>query len=91
MYTKHHILPSSRWGSNVNENLVRLPENLHVNLHRLFWNKTPVEQVEMILSISEPALKNEWKRTIREVLHVEKEYVYRYWVLVPNFIKNENR
>ena len=40
---KHHILPSSRGGTNALENLALIQEEKHQAYHYLFENKTPDE------------------------------------------------
>lgn len=41
--TKHHIIPRSRGGSNLEDNLCWVPDREHNLYHQLFENKTPNE------------------------------------------------
>ena len=83
-YNRHHIVPKSRWGSNVPENLVWLPEKVHVDFHRILSNKTPEEQLEHIRNKNATALTWIFKKRIAEVIYSHPEYIYKQWILVPN-------
>lgn len=66
--TTHHIVPKSREGSNIRANKVELDERVHVALHRIFSNMTPVEQMERLLRINASALTNEFKDDVSRIL-----------------------
>jgi len=46
--TKHHIIPSSRNGSNEDSNICMVEERDHQLYHQLFENKTPIEIIEYL-------------------------------------------
>lgn len=41
--TKHHIIPRSRGGKNLESNICYVPSREHNLYHQLFENKTPIE------------------------------------------------
>ena len=45
----HHVIPSSRGGSNSNENKVRVNIDLHQRYHILFSNRTPEEILDFLV------------------------------------------
>jgi 5-methylcytosine-specific restriction endonuclease McrA len=46
--TRHHIIPTSRGGEDLEENIVYVPEKQHQMYHCLFGNRTPREIVEYL-------------------------------------------
>lgn len=70
-FTKHHIVPQSRDGVTSERNIVMLPEHVHVNLHRIFSNKTPTEQIEWLMNINSTALQDRFKRRVAELIYAE--------------------
>lgn len=83
--TEHHLLPKSKGGSNKSINLIRLQDSFHKAFHRVFENKTPIEQLEYIKALNSNVLNVEVIHRIWDVLWEFKDpqYVYRKWVLVP--------
>lgn len=80
--TKHHIVPTSRWGSNAENNKIMLYENIHNSLHSLYWNATPKEQIIQRLKINERALW-EFRKDIYDLLKEEDDrYYYKNGILV---------
>jgi len=76
-FDNHHILPRSKWWSSNKNNIIRLDTKYHRNLHQLFLNRTPIEQIEKILSIRETALTDDVKNDIRRILTMDDlEYFY---------------
>ena len=47
---RHHILPSSRGGTDEKYNTVMVDKKLHDLYHRLFVNKTPDEIIEFLVT-----------------------------------------
>jgi len=41
--TKHHILPSSRGGTDNSDNIAIVPNKIHNDYHKYFSNRTPDE------------------------------------------------
>lgn len=48
---KHHIIPSSRKGSNKRYNITIVNAKLHSFYHRLFGNRTPDEIISFLVDI----------------------------------------
>ena len=48
--TKHHIIPRSRNGSSNLENIAIVSNIKHQKYHNLFYNLTPVEIIETLVS-----------------------------------------
>jgi len=74
---RHHILPSSKWGTNYFENIVKLDIRKHKALHMLFDANTVSGQIERILDIASTALTEEVKSDIIKILD-RKELDYWY-------------
>ena len=68
VYSRHHIVPTSRNGSSINENIICIDNRRHQALHMLFDNKTPAEQIRKILDISSTALTEQFIYTVRDIL-----------------------
>ncbi len=49
MITKHHMVPGSRWGVSADSNYRYIPHTLHSRFHRIFSNKTPLEQLAYLI------------------------------------------
>jgi hypothetical protein len=47
--TTHHILPSSRGGSNDKKNIVKVEDRYHRSYHHLFSNMTPDEVIKFLV------------------------------------------
>ncbi|MGD9275902.1 MAG: hypothetical protein PVJ67_01900 [Candidatus Pacearchaeota archaeon] len=65
--TKHHIIPTSRKGKNLEENLAYVPKNKHQYYHSLFENRTPDEIIDYLV-------ENFWNG---QTIWVDK-YLWRY-------------
>ena len=80
----HHILASSRGGSNATHNKVALYRTLHEALHRMYGTGTPVEQIKQLLSINAPALTEGFLDDIANILkETDNKYYYKNGVLLP--------
>jgi len=55
--SNHHIKPSSRGGSNEDENTCMIPSAFHEALHILFHNMTPQEQLKFVQEFNRIARK----------------------------------
>lgn len=76
-YDRHHILPTSREGTNQDGNIVRLDIRKHRALHMLFDNRTVPEQIDRLIGIASTALTEEVQSDILEILR-EKDFAYWY-------------
>lgn len=81
LYDNHHILPRSRWWTNLNENIVRLDKRKHIALHMLFDNNEIPKQIQRLLDISTTALTEDVKSDIIKILNnTELDYWYKQWI-----------
>lgn len=67
-YSKHHILPKSRWGSSENCNIEMLKNTTHRALHTLFQNQMIAEQLITTVELSEKALREDVRERLLDVL-----------------------
>ena len=67
-YSKHHILPKSRYWSSESCNIEILKNSTHRALHTLFQNQMIAEQLITTVELSERALKEDVKERLLEVL-----------------------
>ena len=54
--TIHHKLSQSWWGNSLPQNLVNLRDNVHVALHTLMDDKTPIQQQRRLLELNKSVL-----------------------------------
>ena len=85
VYDTHHIVPTSKGGSQSRNNKGRLDIRKHRALHMLFDNGSPVEQIARIMSINMTALTDDFRHDVNEILKDAKDpqYVYRNGILIP--------
>ena len=67
-YSKHHILPKSRYGSSENCNLEILKNSTHRAIHTLFQNQMIAEQLITTVELSEKALREDVRKWLLETL-----------------------
>ena len=67
--SKHHIIPISRGGKNLEDNLVDVKVKDHQNYHALFDNKTPQEIVNYLNDYF-------WKGHYE--ISIEEKWEYKY-------------
>lgn len=82
VYDYHHIVPKSRGWSNNDSNLVRMLRNRHEDLHNLFQNNLPHEQIQQLLKLYDNALTKSFRKDIAEVLLDNQDKYY-----IPNVRK----
>ena len=68
-FSKHHILPKSRFGSSESCNLEILKNSTHRALHTLFQNQMIAEQLITTIELSEKALKEDVVQWLLETLN----------------------
>lgn len=74
----HHIYPTSRLWSQIEDNKVRLYESLHNARHRVYGNATPIEQLDQRLHINYTALSKEFIKDFLALIQTsEDEYYYK--------------
>lgn len=67
-YSKHHILPRSRFWSSEPCNIEILKNTTHRALHTLFQNQMIAEQLITTVELSEKALREDVRQWLLEVL-----------------------
>lgn len=67
-YSKHHILPKSRFWSSEPVNLEILKNTTHRALHTLFQNQMIAEQLITTVELSEKALREDVREWLLETL-----------------------
>ncbi len=67
-YSKHHILPKSRFWSSESCNLEMLKNTTHRALHTLFQNQMIAEQLITTVELSEKALREDVREWLIDVL-----------------------
>lgn len=75
-YDRHHIIPRSRGGSDNEKNLVRLLRANHEDIHALFGNDLPHEQIETLLNTYNTALTKGFRKDLLEVLLANEDKYY---------------
>lgn len=68
-YSRHHLLPTSRWWANVSKNIEIIPDINHRAIHQLFANQMIAQQLITTINISSKALRPEIKEWLIEVLN----------------------
>lgn len=67
-YSKHHILPKSRFWSSEPVNMEILKNTTHRALHTLFQNQMIAEQLITTVELSEKALREDVREWLLETL-----------------------
>ena len=80
-YDYHHSICVSRGGNKEWINKQIIVKKIHVRLHQLFENKTPKEQIEMMLDINANVLTKKVRHTIRNILE-DENMIYKDWVWI---------
>lgn len=78
-YSIHHLIPTSRWWQNVDDNKQILKDTSHVNLHRYFNNATPVEELYNILVVNYKVWNTKFTDDIIKVLDTHFDDYYKEW------------
>lgn len=81
----HHIIARSRevegFNTKSDENQIEIPMDRHINLHRLFFNLTPQEQMQMLYNIDKKVIAQETRLKIEEILAMTQEEFYKETLL----------
>lgn len=76
----HHIIPSSRapegYNTKHHSNLITINRNIHTNIHRLYKNMTPQEQLNFWLELNKSTLANNVKYAVLECITQDIEDFY---------------
>lgn len=83
VFDRHHIIPRSRGGSDDTNNLIRILRTRHEDLHRLFWNKTPDEQIEQLLKMYDTARTKTFRKDLFDVLSSHQDNYFKEEVWKP--------
>lgn len=81
----HHLVPKSRKGEGFDvqseTNLVLMDEKFHENIHRVFSNLTPREQMIFLYEVNKRVISSNSGKEILEVLLKSKEEFYNKNIL----------
>lgn len=75
-YSVHHLVPTWAWWPNIPINKKTINDTTHVNWHRIFVSKTPIEQLIHVLTFNEQILSNKF---VKELIKVLDKYIYDYY------------
>ncbi len=75
-FTKHHIVPKSKGGSNNQKNIKYLKGLQHNAFHTLFSNQEPLHQFVTLLSINNTALNKEFIGKLIKLIFEYKDNPY---------------
>ena len=67
-YSRHHILPRSQHGANINKNIELIKDTHHRAIHTLFQNQMLAQQLITTIWLSEKALREDVKEWLIETL-----------------------
>lgn len=73
-YSKHHILPKSKFWSSDPCNIEILKNSTHRALHTLFQNQMIAEQLITTIELSDKALREDIKKWLIETLQSKNMY-----------------
>lgn len=66
--TMHHLVPKSLGGSNSPLNVRKINDSFHKAFHRVFENRSPIEQMAMITSLNSPCLTMDFCERVNTLL-----------------------
>ena len=75
-YSVHHLIPTWAWGPNIPINKKTIKDTTHVNWHRIFDSKSPVQQLIHVLTFNEQILS---KNFVKDLIKVLDKYIYDYY------------
>lgn len=80
MKSKHHVIPSSRKGSNSKDNIAFVTTKSHEKYHSLFDNRTPVEILDFLVNYF-------WKGNKQFIYdYIERRKADDKWKHQPTFL-----
>lgn len=82
---RHHNIPKSEGWTNHPDNITYVDRKTHEQLHKLYWNKLPHEQIFNILDLSWQPFRREVKQELLKVLNADLEDIYLKHTIKPNF------
>lgn len=84
--TEHHIIPRNAVdiiGTNDKRNKIMLPEHIHINRHRVFWNMEFHYQVLQILEWNWTVVQEKVIKAVAQIVQQDYKYIYIDWVWRP--------
>ena len=83
--SNHHLLPKSRGGIKWEANISRIDDSVHIAFHRIFWNRTPPEQLLWLRSFNAKILSIDTLSEIDKMLKEigDDKWTYKKWILIP--------
>lgn len=84
---RHHLIWVSRWWLTVAENIINVRRRFHNAIHALFDNRTPVWQLEFVMSLNAQSLSRDFNKRfihlISEYSWEWEQYAYKNWLFIP--------
>ena len=78
--TRHHKLPVSFWGLGASRNIILLKENVHIAIHMIFQNDTPIQKLRKMLEADKSVLWPDVYMALSSVLQwFEGEEEYKHY------------
>jgi hypothetical protein len=76
--TRHHIIPSSRGGTNREWNIILLKDKVHQSFHNIFANDLPHEQIiRLTTQFNYNALREEFVDEILNICDEPMKHIYK--------------
>lgn len=80
----HHLIPTSRNGPRFDPRNVReLAHKYHVAFHVVMANRTPDEQIALIIDLNSTVLSEDFKKAVNKALDKGDEFVYEDGLYIP--------
>lgn len=80
----HHLVPTSRGGPRFDpRNVKELVHKYHVAFHVVMANRTPDEQIALVLELNDSVLSHEFKKMVNKALDKGGEFVYEDGLYIP--------
>lgn len=86
MYPRNAI--DAHW-TNEQINRIMLPEHIHVNWHRVFWNLEFHHQIRRVLEMNSPIVQRHVLKEVSQIMNEDPKYIYENWVYRPKVGKHD--
>lgn len=60
-----------------------LPEHIHVNIHRVFWNMEFHNKVLKLIVDDKPVLQKQFAQELIKMMRQRATFIYQNWVYQP--------
>lgn len=80
----HHIIATSIWWANVEQNKIALLDNFHIAHHRIYWNLPPDEQLKQRIRVNWKALNDKFIKDLEWIIDMDDKYIYKEGIRIKN-------